>query len=147
MASNSTPTFGLNQWQADDPVLREDFNSDNQKLEHALTMLGNCRVAYGSYVGTGEKGPDAPCHLELGFKPMILFLNTTGGLGNHDLVCWFAPIERPYESSQGNQYYVSWGDTGVSWYMTTNNVSFDTADYQFNEEGYTYTYTALGYKV
>ena len=32
MASNHTANFGLNQWAATDPVLREDFNEDNQTL-------------------------------------------------------------------------------------------------------------------
>ena len=37
MASNHTAAFGLNQWAATDPVLREDFNADNQKIEEALS--------------------------------------------------------------------------------------------------------------
>ena len=37
MASNHTAHFGLNQWAATDPVLREDFNEDNQKIEEALS--------------------------------------------------------------------------------------------------------------
>ena len=39
MAGNHTEHYGLNQWQAGDQVLREDFNRDNQKLEGALTGL------------------------------------------------------------------------------------------------------------
>lgn len=147
MASNSTPVFGLNQWLAEDAVLREDFNADNQKLEQALSLLGNCRVVSGSYVGTGQVGPDAPCRLELGFKPMILFLNTAGGTNNYATVCWFAPIEQPYSGTPYYTRHVTWDDTGVSWYLTALNPSENTPEFQFNEEGHTYTYTALGYKV
>ena len=39
-SSKHTTQYQLNQWQAGDPVLREDFNSDNLKLENALAMYG-----------------------------------------------------------------------------------------------------------
>ena len=39
MASNHTEHFSLNQWQADDQVLRTDFNEDNAKIDAALNDL------------------------------------------------------------------------------------------------------------
>ena len=39
MASNHTEHFSLNQWQADDQVLRTDFNEDNAKIDSALKDL------------------------------------------------------------------------------------------------------------
>jgi len=36
MPSNFTPNYKLNQWEADDRVLRVDFNADNAKLDAAL---------------------------------------------------------------------------------------------------------------
>jgi len=36
MPSNFTPNYNLNQWEADDRVLRTDFNADNAKLDAAL---------------------------------------------------------------------------------------------------------------
>lgn len=33
---NYTQTYALNQWEAEDRILREDFNADNAKLEVAL---------------------------------------------------------------------------------------------------------------
>ena len=39
MASNHTEHFSLNQWQADDQVLRTDFNEDNAKIDSALKVL------------------------------------------------------------------------------------------------------------
>lgn len=33
-----------------------DFNADNLKIDSALAQKGNCRIATGSYVGTGEYG-------------------------------------------------------------------------------------------
>ena len=38
MASNHTEHFSLNQWQADDQVLRTDFNEDNAKIDSALRI-------------------------------------------------------------------------------------------------------------
>lgn len=39
MASNHTEHFSLNQWQADDQVLRTDFNENNAKIDAALNDL------------------------------------------------------------------------------------------------------------
>ena len=36
MASGQTSNYGLNQWAAEDPVLRTDFNQDNAKLDAVL---------------------------------------------------------------------------------------------------------------
>ena len=36
MASNHTPNYNLNQWQATDRVIRTDFNKDNAKIDAAL---------------------------------------------------------------------------------------------------------------
>jgi len=39
MPSNYTSNYQLNQWEADDRVLRTDFNADNAKIEAALSSL------------------------------------------------------------------------------------------------------------
>jgi len=39
MPSNFTPNYNLNQWEADDRVLRTDFNADNAKLDAALKAV------------------------------------------------------------------------------------------------------------
>jgi len=36
MPSSQTPNYNLNQWSADDRVLRTDFNADNAKIDAAL---------------------------------------------------------------------------------------------------------------
>lgn len=145
MVSNSTPNFGLNQWQADDPVLREDFNADNQKLEHALSMLGNCRIFSGTYTGTGTFGENAPCHLELGFKPLLLFVNTSKNYVDNGHAVWFHPMATCYHPTNENiKFQLTWEDTGVSWYISCSS-SYLTATNQFNEEGTEYTFLALGY--
>ena len=39
MASSYTEHFQLNQWAAEDPVLREDFNADNAKLDKVIPRI------------------------------------------------------------------------------------------------------------
>ena len=39
MASNQTSNYGLNQWEAEDRVIREEFNADNTKVDAALAGL------------------------------------------------------------------------------------------------------------
>lgn len=40
-STNKTSNFKLNQWVLSDPVLMEDFNADNQKIETALFESAN----------------------------------------------------------------------------------------------------------
>ena len=58
MASGQTSNYGLNQWAAEDPVLREDFNQDNAKIDQAVgkvqeqagrTAEGLERMSYNVY--------------------------------------------------------------------------------------------------
>ena len=36
MSTNKTQHYQLNQWEAEDKVLRTEFNEDNQKIDQAL---------------------------------------------------------------------------------------------------------------
>ena len=80
MASNYTSNYNLCQWEADDKVLRTEFNADNAKIDAALAELqsskasssalnslqttvgqhttalsgkGNCQLHVQTYTGTG----------------------------------------------------------------------------------------------
>lgn len=145
MASNSTPNVGLNQWLADDPVLREDFNADNLKLDTALASLGNCRIYSGRYTGTGTVGADAPCHLELGFKPLVLFMDTTRRYDDNGHAVWICPQKaRSHVALSNMSFEITWEETGVSWYLSGSN-SYLTPANQLNEAGTEYSFLALGY--
>lgn len=65
MASSYTEHFRLNQWAAEDPVLREDFNADNAKLDKAIP-----RIVTGTYTGDGT----ADRTIYLGFRPKAVLL-------------------------------------------------------------------------
>ena len=80
MASHQTTNFQLCQWEADDEVLRADFNSDNLKIENALSAVKavadvaftpeNSPIVIGSYTGDGA----ATRVISLGFTPKAVYL-------------------------------------------------------------------------
>lgn len=146
MATNQTPNFGLSLWEPDDPVLREEFNANHAAIDAALASCGNCCIATGSYIGTGTVGSASPCQLQLGFKPLVFFLNTTSGLSDNRHTVWLYPEESPtHISASYVVYHVSWLDEGISWYITSTNSNYRTAEYQYNTEGTEYYYTAIGF--
>jgi len=51
MASNYTPNFNLCQWEAEDQVLRTDFNTDNARIDAALAAKAD-KSALNSLQGT-----------------------------------------------------------------------------------------------
>jgi len=52
MPSNFTPNYQLNQWEADDRVLRVDFNEDNAKLDAAIKAQADGLAAEKKARGT-----------------------------------------------------------------------------------------------
>lgn len=56
-STNQTTKYKLSQWVEDDPVLREDFNEDNRKIETAIKAVEDAQKAFkifpGTYTGTG----------------------------------------------------------------------------------------------
>ena len=55
-STNKTENYELNQWVKTDPVLMDDFNADNEKIDRAIKAVESNipRIAYGSYVGKDE---------------------------------------------------------------------------------------------
>ena len=64
---NQTQNYQLSQWESTDRILMSDFNSDNSKIDAALSTLaqtvtghttalaqkGNCKLEYQTYTGNG----------------------------------------------------------------------------------------------
>ena len=72
-----TEHYQLNQWDATDRVLREDFNEDNRKIDEALTGVKNAipQLQFGSYTGNGT----FPRDINLGYQPrMVLLMDSLG---------------------------------------------------------------------
>lgn len=158
MASNQTPSYGLNQWSLNDYVIMEEFNEDNRKTEQALLALKSAmpRIATGSYVGTGTSGEDNPNTLEFDFTPQLIIV-TTDGASNYitntsdNSAPWI--FVRPWQytnrfsrsntSSTSYYTYVTWLEKGVSWYVAMGNGNPHPIG-QLNAEGQTYHYLAIG---
>lgn len=146
MASSQTSNYGLNQWAAEDKVLREEFNQDNAKLETALGDKGNCRIATGSYVGTGEYGEEHPNIIQLPFPAQIIFLDVLtkkdyNFAPQHFILFRDASSFPAYNTTNGINV-LSWADRSVSWYYTYYDSEAPMR--QFNESGKTYHYIIMG---
>ena len=147
MSTNHTTNYNLNQWEATDKVLRTEFNEDNAKidaalkshddelagLEAAIGAKGNCKLVYGSYVGTGTAGQANPNTLSFAGKPLVVLVFTRGDFMMMGRPC----VNGFWACSDGfREADVTWNDTGLSWYHSYTNE-------QMNVSGTTYHYVAL----
>ena len=85
MSTNKTQHYHLNQWEAEDKVLRAEFNQDNAKLDSALAQAAQERaelrsaipkIVTGTYQGNGAASQTIP----LGFAPKAVLTMTQSGL-------------------------------------------------------------------
>ena len=139
MATNYTTNYQLCQWEANDKVLRSDFNADNQKIDAALKAKGNCILYWGSYTGTGEYGPSHPNTLTADFVPVAALIcgdRDGGSKSSAFLVRGCTYYEVVYSGSQG--IHVSWQNNSLSWYG-------DNVGSQLNDPNTTYSYLLIGY--
>lgn len=68
-----TDNYNLNQWEATDPIRREDFNADNAVIDAALKEVAGRRpFVVGTYVGTGSTTTTQT--VELGFRPSMVII-------------------------------------------------------------------------
>lgn len=73
-STNKTQYSLLNLWEPEDQVLREDFNSDNLKIDAALNKLVPVK---GTYTGTTTSS--TPQTITLGFRPSIVIAFALAG--------------------------------------------------------------------
>ena len=146
MASGQTTNYGLNQWAAEDPVLRTDFNQDNAKLDAALSQLsnstarkGNCQIVSGTYVGTGTCRT-VYTSLEIGFAPKFILVLNEGG---SRFIRALSGTSRVGVATSSNSAYfcnLEWTETGLRWINTGSNEAGD----QLNQADMTYRWLAIG---
>ncbi|MGI5934177.1 MAG: hypothetical protein ACOX7A_05165 [Lawsonibacter sp.] len=171
MASNHTTNYQLCQWQADDQVKRTDFNEDNAKIDNALKGLsdglaaevaerqsvintlntaveqcGNCRITYGTYIGTGGSGAAAPNRLVFPFEPKVVIVQKLNGSGTDGsgskefgklMMILVRPISCYFHSNGVYTNAIIWSGNSLQWH------GFN-AQLQHNTQGETYLYMALG---
>ena len=148
MFLNQTANYGLSQWEATDRILMEDFNSDNSKIDAALTGLdtraaaleaaaggfGNCRIEYKTYTGSGS-GSNT---LTFSGKPLFVFV--TGATQRQFVyLVQGATLQMGFDGAYSRNMSVSWSDNSVTWY----NSSDGDASFQCNLAGQTYMAVAF----
>lgn len=79
MASSRTSNYGLNQWAAEDKVLREEFNGDNARLDEALAALS--QPTFKVAVMEDYNG-SADLTVELGRQPAMVMVGNRLGWTN-----------------------------------------------------------------
>ena len=164
-----TTNYALPTWEKSDFIQMSDFNDLTQKTDAALKAnadaigekataaalaalaknLGaaghNCRIAFGSYTGTGTTGSDNPNVLNFDFYPVLIAVAAAENFRSTDRVYFFlrprTVVKSPYAgTTEPTDIKVQWADSGVSWYVTTGK-----ATHQLNSSNTTYYYTVLGY--
>ena len=150
MASEHTQNYNLSRWILADEVRMEDFNSDNEKIDAALSALssGQLRAACGTYTGTGSYGSATPNALTFDFEPRFMLI-----MGNYFFCLFIQGFTEAYGGSvntlsQKITEKVVWGGNTVSWYAYMANsdnagLSLYSA-FQLNSANQTYHYFAVG---
>ena len=116
MASNQTSNFQLSQWEANDEVLRADFNEDNLKIETALTAVkavtdkayttDSAPVVFGWYQGDGA----AQRKIEVGFTPKAVFLCSQTGHINTNSAYGGLAIQGHAMARHDNDDFAQWAE-------------------------------------
>ncbi len=152
MPTNHTEHYSLSQWEAEDKVLRTDFNEDNAKIDRALgahaallagleARKGNCRIECRSYVGTGNYGPEHPTVITFSRKPLsvIIFGNNQCMLDSPALPHYILLANG--EKQNSGTHYSTWTDKKLSFYSNTASSTAyypDNAMAQMNSINVTY---------
>ena len=84
-----TSNFSLNQWEATDPIRREDFNADNAAIDAAIKAVEqSVGAAWSANNAPWEMGTIDISYAEDGeviktfdFEPSAVFLFETGAIG------------------------------------------------------------------
>lgn len=144
MASGQTEHYGLNQWEARDQVLREEFNADNRKLDEALAQLSASipRLVFGTYTGDGASSQ----YIDLGAAPRAVFVSAAHGAVfyhyNATDYYWggMALAGAPVTTESGSYEVLAIQGTGFSVFYG----SVGSGDYiHSNKSGTVYYYMAL----
>ena len=100
----------------------------------------NCRIATGSYVGTGGYGESNPNSLSFNMNPLIVVIASRSASEAGLLV---APVTGAlFYSGYTRSLEVTWSGKTVSWYTSTTT---NAALAQLNSSNTTYYWVALGY--
>ena len=116
-----------------------EYKYMGRPLENLPTMS---RVSFGTYIGTGQYGPDHPNQLQFDFWPIIVIISDHG----RDQHFFIYPQKYGdlYRDDYGYVYdtLVDWVDNSLRWYVDGQKID---ADKQLNTIGNEYRYVAIGW--
>ena len=137
-----TSNYQLPVWAETDRILRTDFNDAFDTIETAMSGFGNCRVASGSYVGTGGSSPT----LHFPGTPLVVIIRAVdvtpdfcvmmGGCSRFHTETALTTTERGVVHTQCT---VTWGENSATWLLTY----YGTDVARMNAASRTYRYAAL----
>jgi hypothetical protein len=143
-----TSNYNLSQWAGEDRILREDFNADNAKIEAALANAGNCKIAAGSYTGTGTSGSWAKSNsLTFAFVPKLVIIKDNSTYQQVGVFIWNCNATVHSSNSTYTAVFymtgsgvpmVKYEGNSMSWFSNNNAVK------QMNDNGKTYRWIAIG---
>ena len=144
----TTPNLHLPQWEETDRIQMDDFNDAMASIDAAVAAAGNCKIAYGSYTGTGQYGSSHKNTMTFDFAPKALFICG-------DQYFAFLIANSSFGFSIGidvgvrlGWLNVTWSGNSVSWYCATHYVTNTSqtpnAQHQLNSANNSYSYIVVG---
>ena len=146
-----TSNYQLSQWDAEDRIQREDFNSDNAKVDAALhetmqqltestTQLstavakcGNCRIELQSYTGTGALSSSKYRTITFTETPLLVIL-----IGSNSSLAFITRNSTiSHVLDYNSDFPVTWTGTSLYWNPSVSD------SYMMNVTGVSYTVILL----
>ena len=157
----NTSNYGLKRWDGEDRILHTEFNDNWDKIDTAIkgsadkaaaalaavASCGNCKIATGTYTGTGEYGVGNENSLTFPFEPKLVIVQnktmSVADLGASDTHKYGMLLAIRGLSAYGLKtglYPIrfTWQGNTLRWYGEVNPA------YQLNIAGTTYCYLAIG---
>ena len=126
-STGKTTNLNLNQWAADDPVLRTDFNADNLILdahthdgryytetETDALLAGKASVKTGTFTGPLTPNTTTKNTLSADFVPRVEIEQAKFSKP----IIMLRPLTTAYRGDS-ESYVVEWGEKSVTWYSST----------------------------
>lgn len=136
MSTSQTTNYQLNLWEPQDAVLREDFNTDNRKIDEAIAELAaRSQVIVGTYTGDGNDSQ----LVSLGATPKAVFsLQSNGYLSQQYQSFFFGGLAlEDHPVKTGSYLVLAITEGGFIAYQDTHE------DIQANNLNTVYHYLAL----
>ena len=130
-----TENCNLPQWEAHDPVRREDFNQAMANIDAEIAAAQEKGFVVGSYTGNGLTMDDGGQAITLGFRPRFLIIAKGWSIA---LASASMVIVSEYPND-GVENIVVFTDTG----FTVANYTETSSSIKINQDGNSYGYVAF----